>query len=188
MAGGQIDVVSDFRYDAVNAQYNHDFKAWRKNTKSPCAYRYKGNEREKVYVSGKHTEHESVGKAEQRALSLSAEIIGAALLVLLVCDLGGSSLLIWILRNCGVDIQLDFLTLSMRGNQWMVTAVRSLSELLKYGIPLCILIRFFRLPRRLIFPTGFGGLPEMAAAAVLIFLIFESVSFFLSRSTFHTDC
>lgn len=165
MQSGHTDVVSDFIYDAENRHYNHDYKAWRKSTASRCAYRYIDNAREKVFVSGKPAPRLSAAQTERQALSYAAEVIGAALLVLLVCDLGGSSLLIWILRRFGVDIQLDFLTLTMRGNQWMITAVRVLSELLKYGIPLIILIRGFKLPGKVIAPTGFGGLPALIAAA-----------------------
>ena len=164
MAQGHIDVVSDFIYDASNQQYNRAYKFWRKNTPSAGAYRYIDNERESVFVSGKPSARSTAAQTEKRALSFSAEVIGAALLVLLVCALGGSSLLIWILRQFGVNIQLDFLTLSMRGNQWTVTAVRALSEMLKFGIPLIVLMRFFRLPPRVVLPHGFGGLSPLIAA------------------------
>ena len=102
MAQGHIDVVSDFIYDASNQQYNRAYKFWRKNTPSAGAYRYIDNERESVFVSGKPSARSTAAQTEKRALSFSAEVIGAALLVLLVCALGGSSLLIWILRQFGV--------------------------------------------------------------------------------------
>lgn len=164
MADGQIDVVSDFIYDAHNQQYNSDYKTWRQHTSAPCAYRCVADTRESIYVAGKSVPKRSAKQTERRALSWSAEVIGAALLILMICGLGGASLLVWILRQFGMDIQIDFLTLSMRGNQWMVSAVRMFCELLKFGIPLCILIRMFRLPARIVLPRGFGGLASLIAA------------------------
>ncbi len=165
MADGHIDVVSDFLYNSENEQYNRDYKIWRKNAKTACAYRYTDNRKEKVFSEGKTPARLSAAHAERKTLGYVAEVIGAALLVLLVCDLGGGSLLVWLFQHLGFDIQLDFLTLSMRGNQWMVAAVRTLIVLLKYGIPVCILMHFFRLPTRIATPFHFGAVPETVAAA-----------------------
>ena len=164
MADGHIDAVADFVYNSENPEYNRDYKAWRKNTKAACAYRYTDNEKERSFSEGKTVARLSPAQAERQVLGYVAEVIGAALLILLVCDLAGGSLLVWLFQRLGFDIQLDFLTLSMRGNQWLIAAVRALVVLLKYGIPICILMRCFRLPTRVAAPVYFGAVPESVAA------------------------
>lgn len=164
MGDGKIDVVADFVCDSVNQQYNRDYIAWRRNTKSRCAYRYVDNAREKVFVEGKPQAKKGAAHAERKALSYTAEMIGIGLLVLMICDLGVNSVLIWAFRLLDLDIQIDFLTFSMSGDQWMVTAVRILIVLLKFGIPFVLLMRFFRLPARVAMPASVGGMAELLAA------------------------
>ena len=162
-----IDVIEDFVYDSVNQQYNKDYLHWRRHTKEAFIYRYQDDIREKVFTvnsSGIRIK-QSAAAAERSALSKCSELIGTALLIFLVIELLGGSLLIALLHLFGIDIRMDFLTLTMNGSQWAVVGVRGLLIILKYALPAAFLIRFCRLPQAIYAPAAPGGLPEYIAAA-----------------------
>lgn len=160
MPNAQIDVVAEFAYDSRNPQYNADYRHWRKNTDAPYIYRYCGNPQERVYVEGNAITRRTPAAAERKALAYASEKLGLALLIYLVCELLGGSALIWLLRQFGVQIRLDFFTVRMGGSQWGVTCVRALAAILKFGAAYAILQHCFHLPFRLRCPIRFGGLPE----------------------------
>lgn len=160
-----IDVINDFTYDSENARYNRDYRNWRRHTEASCIFRHVQNSAERVYVAGKSAARQNTAVAERAALLRAAESIGAALMICLFCELVGGTLLIWCFRQLGFDIRLDFLTLSMNGIQWAVTAVRMLVLLLKYGLPIILLMRRCRLPMRVTAPLSFRTVPESIAAA-----------------------
>lgn len=160
----QIDTIEDFVYDSENEQYNRDYLQWRRHTKSPIIYRFKGHIKENVYVAGAAVTKQDAAMTERNALMRCGEVIGAALLLYLVAELIGGSLLIGLLRIFHVDIRLDFLTLSMEGSQWPVTVVRSFVMLLKYGMPAFVMIHHCQLPKRVVCPRSIGAMPETVAA------------------------
>lgn len=160
-----INVIEDFAYCSVNEQYNRDYLQWRRHTKAPFIYRYTDNVKENVYTAGSSGARQSAALAEEKALGACSERIGLALLVLLVIQLVGGSLLIAVLNLFHIDIRLDFLTLTMNGSQWAVVGVRGLTLLLKYSIPAALLMRMCSIPQAVCTPAAPGALPEYIAAA-----------------------
>lgn len=177
-----IDVVADFVYDSQNAQYNTDYRHWRKKTDAPYVYRYSGNPKESVYVEGKGITKRTVTGAERSALTHVSEILGVAFLAYLVCELAGGSAFVWILQKFGLNVHLDFLTFSMGGSQWTVMLVRSIAALIKYLTAYLILYHGFRMPAKIRIPIFVGGLPEYILAAGLgmgaacVFCLVDAVS------------
>ena len=162
-----VDAVEDFVYDTQNASYNRAYKSWRRHAPTSFMYRYHAHVNEVKYTEGRPAERDDAESVERRALMRCSELIGFGLLIFLCTELFGSTLLIWLFRLLGVDIRLDFLTLSMQGSQWPITAVRALRVLVKFGLPAIILIRMLRLPAKVCVPVCIGGLPETALAAGL---------------------
>lgn len=160
-----FDVVENFVYDSENKRYNEAHRKWRSRTPGSFLFRYRDDSRENTHTEGRSLAAETAGAAERRALHRTGERIGLALIVCFCCELIGGTLLVWMLGEFGFNIRLDFLTLSMRGSQWTTAAVRALLYTMKFGIPVLILIRFFRLPRRVFFPLRPGSMPEITAAA-----------------------
>lgn len=161
----RIDVAADFVYDSENKSYNQISRLWRKNTKTPYMYRYTGDAREFIYVSGSAEDKPSASLVERQALSQCSEVVGISLLAHLLTTLVGTTVVIWFLNICGLDIRLDFLTLRMSGDPWLVTMVRCLLSVVRYALPAALLVRFCRIPRGIVFPTQPGGLPEVIFAA-----------------------
>lgn len=159
-----IDVVEEFCYDSRNAQYNHDYHLWRKNTKSRFLYRCSQNKKEHSYMEGTGFASTDVAIIERNTLQRVSELLGLALLCFLICFLLCGSFLIWALQQLGMDIHLDFLTLTMGGSQWLVVGVRTLVVLVQYGSALLLLNHFFRLPTRVRVPFSLRAFPETVAA------------------------
>ena len=168
----RIDVIENFDYDSVNRQYGTDYLQWRRHTKGPFIYRYIDNSRENVYtVNSSHLRRsKSAASAERAALAKCSELIGIALLLFLVIELVGGTLLIALLHLFQIDIRMDFLTLKMNGSQWAVVGVRALLLMLKYLLPAAILIRCCRIPQNVYAPAAPNALPELIAAAGAGFL------------------
>ncbi|HBI85934.1 MAG TPA: hypothetical protein DDX71_06570 [Ruminococcus sp.] len=164
MQAHHIDVVADFTYNSHNSNYNRDYKSWRSTNKLPCMYRFSGDPRAAVYVTGDAVSRPTAKNTERLALMKCSEKIGIALLIVLLTELIGGSVAIWILRRMHLDIQLDPISLSMVGSPWLLTAVRCLLLLLKYGIPALLLIQICRIPRKVALPIMRGGLREEVAA------------------------
>lgn len=164
MAQSGIDVVEDFRYDSRNPRYNRAYHDWRKKTHAPCMYRYQKESQARTYTSGRANVEQEAPVAERVALLHTGEYIGLAMLVCLLIETLGGLLLVWLLGRLGVSIRLDFLTFEMHGSQWATAAVRALMILLKFGIPLILLIRSMKLPSRVIMPVRLGELPEITGA------------------------
>ena len=155
-----INVVEDFDYDSRSETYNRSFREWRTAAQTKYVYSYSDDPREASYVAGKAVTKPSAAHIEQKALSHVCEVIGAALLVYFICEVAGESLITGLFRMLGLEVTLDFLTSSMTDSQLAVAGVRTMTLLLKFGIPICMLIAFFRLPRRVVMPGNFTALPE----------------------------
>lgn len=159
------DVIEDFVYDSVNQQYNRDYLQWRRHTKEPFIYRFTDVPKENVYTPGNPGQRQNAALAEERSLARCSELIGAALLVFLIIELVGGTLLVALLKLFHIDIRLDFLSLTMNGSQWAVVGVRALITLLKYSVPAAILVRCCKIPQAVCVPAAPGALPESIAAA-----------------------
>lgn len=159
-----VDVVRDFVYDSENKRYNEAYRNWRSGARGSFLYRYRDNSRVNSHSVGRMPAAENPAAAERIALHRSSERIGLALLICFCCEMIGGTLLVWLLGSFGFDIRLDFLSFSMRGSQWTTAAVRGLLNVIKYAIPVLLLIRLFRLPRRVFCPLRFGSVPELTAA------------------------
>ena len=164
MAQDAINVVEDFSYDSRNDAYNRSFREWRSNTRTGYAYRYADNLRERSYVAGKAVTKPSAAHIERKTLSHVCEVIGAALLLYIICEIAGSSLLERLFQLLDLNVHLDFLNSSASGSQLAVAGVRILTLLLKYSIPIIVLLACFRLPRKVIMPHNFRALPESLLA------------------------
>lgn len=164
MAQDAINVVDDFTYDSRNEAYNRSFREWRSGTRTAYAYRYSDNLRERSYVAGKAVTKPSAAHVERKVLSHVCEVIGAALLLYIICEIVGGSLLVQLFRLLGMNVHLDFLTSSAGGSQLAVAGVRTLTLMLKYSIPLIVLVACFRLPRKVIMPHNFRAVPETLLA------------------------
>ncbi len=156
----RIDVAEDFIYNSRNPGYNGQYRSWRKTTDSPYLFRFAQDPREHAYMDGTGFASTTASATEQRTLRQVSEVIGFALLLLMLVQLGGGSLIVWGLQMLGLDIRLDFLTLSMKGSQWLVIAVRVLVMLLQYGGALLIANRFFRIPTKIRIPFTYRAFPE----------------------------
>lgn len=158
------DVVEEFKYDSLHEQYNMDFLQWRRHSDSKMVFRFSENNLENVYVSGDAAVKQNAASAERGALMRCGQAIGAALLVFFITDVAGESLLNAILRLFGVEIRMDFITIPITGSQWAVVAARCVIQILKYVIPMLLLIRISKLPRHIFAPVNFSGIPEFSAA------------------------
>ena len=168
LENGHINVIDDFSYTSENDEYNADYLLWRRCAKGPHIYRFTDRIDENVYVavdvSGDSSVQQTAATAERSALMWCGQYIGASLLIFLLAELIGGSLLIGVLRLFGIDIRLDFLSLKMDGSQWAVVAVRSVVLLLKYLLPTVLLVKICGISRAISMPIRFGGFPEMLAA------------------------
>lgn len=177
-----IDVISDFKYNSINKQYNLDYRSWRQNTASPFVFRYVGNTKEHIYVDGKGQPKPTALAAERKALAKVSEVLGCALLLLLLCEMLGGTVLIWILHLLGVNIRMDFLTFSMQGSQWSVMLVRAIADALKYFVTFAVLQHYFKLPWNIRCPLLKGGVPEtllaigIAMASASVYCIFDAMT------------
>ncbi|MBR5371835.1 MAG: CPBP family intramembrane metalloprotease [Oscillospiraceae bacterium] len=164
MAQEIINVVEDFDYDSRNEEYNSSFRKWRASSPSKFAYRYADDTRERSYVAGKAVTKPSAASVERKTLARVSEAAGVALLLYFISEVAGGSLLTYIFRLLNLNVHLDFLTLSMNGSQLAVAGVRTLTLLLKFGIPICVMIACFRLPRKVMLPQNISALPETVFA------------------------
>ena len=162
-AGSKIDVVSDFSYASRNEKYNRAYLQWRKTNRGKYMYTYSGNPNEIVYVEGKTVTKPSAAASERSALTRCSEIIGMALLVYLVTEIAGGTILLAILRLANIDVRLDFLSFSMGGSQWGVALTRAIAVLLKYSIPTIALRKYCKLSSPVAFPLAIGGMPDNIA-------------------------
>lgn len=164
MANAYTDVVEEFKYDALNEQYNIDYLQWRRNAASKLVFRFSENSLENVYVSGDAAGKQDAASAERTALMHCGQFIGSALLLYFLAQIAGSSLLNGILHLVGIRIRTEFIPIQMEGSQWAVVAARAVIVLLKYLLPTALLVRFSKFPRRVFAPVMFGGIPEFSAA------------------------
>lgn len=178
----QIDVVSDFKYDSENDEYNLDYRNWRQNTQSPYVYRYTDDPHEQIFVEGKGETKLTPIAAERTVLTRVSEIVGMSLLIFLVCEMVGGLLMLWLMQSIGVDIHLDFLSFGMNGSQWSVMLTRALVAILKFGTTYLIIQGRFQLPRSVRVPSHAGGIPEvllavgLAMAAACVYCVVDSAT------------
>ena len=180
MGNERIDVVEDFDYNSENAQYNRDYLHWRRHTKEPFVFRFSDNSREHVYVDGAPVNSMDAALAERAALMQLSTRLGAVLLIFLLSEILGSTLLIAAMRAFSIPISIDFLTFSMNGSQWAVTGVRILSIVLKYSLPTVVLTRMCRIPQSVFAPAAIGAIPELIGgigAAMIIAAIYSVLTF-----------
>lgn len=157
------DVVEEFKYDSFNEQYNMAFLEWRRNTDSQYVFRFSDNSLENVYVSGAAGAKQDAGIAERESLMRCSQLIGAALLICFVAQMAGGSLLAGLLRLFGIDLHVDFLSISKSGSQWAVVAAKMVVVLLKYLFPTVLLIKAAKLPRRVFAPFKSSSVPMVTA-------------------------
>ena len=160
MGSERVDIVEDFEYNSENEQYNQDYRHWRRHTKGAFMFRFSDNSREHVYVEGAPGNSMGAALAERQAILNLSIRIGIALLVFLISEVLGSSLLIAVMRMFHIPISINFLTYQMDGNQWAATGVRVLCLVLKYCLPTAILARMCRLPQSVYIPASLGAIPE----------------------------
>ncbi len=99
-----LDVVRDFRFNSSSDRYNRDYQDWRRFSKSHYAFRFMKNKKERVYVEGTGFLNSGAAEATRTALRRVGKVIGIALLVYLLCDLGGSALLVRIFQRLGFHV------------------------------------------------------------------------------------
>lgn len=162
--GRHTDVIEDFICNSENPRYNRDYRLWRRHNKTQFIYRFSGNTGENVYVEGGASVKENAAAAEQTALAHCSILIGLSMLIYLLSELLGRSVLIAVLRLFGSNIHMDFLTFYMKGSQWSEAAAQILIDIIKYGIPAIILLRASKIPRRVAMPLHFAAPPELFAA------------------------
>ena len=164
MGNERIDVTEDFEYDSENEQYNQDYRHWRRHIKEPFIFRFSDNSREHVYVEGAPSVSMDAALAERQALMHCSTMLGAALLIFLLAEVLGSSLLIAAMKLLHIPISINFLDFKMAGSQWAVAGVRILCLVLKYGLPTLILTKICKIPQPVFAPASLGAIPEMIAA------------------------
>lgn len=160
----RTDVIENYEYASENPKYNAAFLDWRRQTKAAHIYRYTDYQNESVFVTGNASAPPNAELAERGALMRCGELIGAALLLFLISELVGGSLLIALLRLFHIDIRLDFLLLTMDGSQWARCAVRMIVVILKYLLPSLLIMQSCKIPKQLAMPLRFGALPESLIA------------------------
>lgn len=164
MGNERIDVTEDFEYDSENEQYNQDYRHWRRHTREPFVFHFSDNSREHIYVEGAPPVSMDAALAERQALMHCSTMLGAALLIFLLSEVLGSSLLIAAMKMLHIPISINFLDFKMGGSQWAVTGVRILCLVLKYGLPTLILTKMCKIPQPVFAPASLGAIPEMIAA------------------------
>lgn len=160
----RVDTVEDFIYNSENEQYNRDYLHWRRHTKKPWMFTFEDNSKEYSYTEGTSAVKRNAELAERQALMQCSFVIGAALLIYLVAEVVGGTVLITLMRLFRVDISMNFMSFSMSGSQWAVTGVRCFVIVLKFCVPTIMLIRLCKLPQQVVAPAAIGALPELIAA------------------------
>lgn len=158
-------MIEHYEYGSENKKYNDAFLDWRRQTKAAHIYRYTGNLNENVFVAGDAAAPPNPAFAERAALMRCGELTGAALLLFLLSELIGGTVLIALLRLFHINIRLDLLLLTMDGSQWARCAVNMVIELLKYLFPALLMMESCKIPKRLAIPIRIGSLAETLGAA-----------------------
>lgn len=164
MADEHIDVIADFVYDSENDGYNRENRLWRQKTEAPFIYRVAANRQERSYVAGSAQARGNVPVAERSALLSCYDFMGLVLTFSLACEILFSSLLAWGFHLFTFDVELNFLSFTLSGDFWLVCGIRTFVNLLKYGLPLLLAVRFFRLPEGLRMPLSVGSVPDFFGA------------------------
>lgn len=186
-----IDVVEDFNYNTQTEKYNKAYKKWRKNKDNPFAFFFVKNINEKTFVEGKGFLSENPQTTEKTTISSLSMRIGIAFLIYLAIDKGFVYFAAMILNSFGVDVSVSYLSSEFAGNKWILLGVNMLASLLKFSIPLIVLIKSFRLPTVVISPIKLydkyefiGGLSIAIIVSVFAGLISSTSLSFLSSQDF----
>lgn len=165
-----IDVVYEFDYSTQLDDYNEKLISWRKDKSNPYAFNYSFDQNESIFIDGKGFVEESAAAAERDTLSRILVVIGIASLLIVLIDSAFSKVLIFGLECLNVDIHNSLFSLGIYGSKYAVITVVVLTELLKYIVPLTIVTKKFRLPRRVSRPKSMRDPWEVVAtiAAVLV--------------------
>lgn len=166
-----LDVVRDFRFNSSSDRYNRDYQDWRRFSKSHYAFRFMKNKKERVYVEGTGFLNSGAAEATRTALRRVGKVIGIALLVYLLCDLGGSALLVWIFQRLGFHVSGSLFSTQMYGSQWGIVFVKMIDIFLRYALTALVLQCCFRLPFSVCAsyrPTASSDVLQGSALALLV--------------------
>lgn len=164
------DAVGEFVCDARNDAYNRAFLHWRKTGPPDYAFRFVRRGRERVFVDGAGFLNAQPATAMRGILSHVSRVIGFALMLILICEVGGGGVLVRVFQKLGLDVQLSMLSMDMYGSQWGIVLIKMAVCLLKYLIPALVLLWKFQLPSRIVMPGRISGSAEAlfgASAALL---------------------
>lgn len=165
-----LDVVRDFRFDSSSERYNQAYQDWRRFSKSHYAFRFMKNKKERVFVEGTGFLNSGAAEASRVAIHRVAKVIGIALLVYLLCDLGGSALLVRLFQRMGFNVSGSLLSTQVYGSQWAIVLVKMSDIFLRYALTALVLQCCFRLPFSVCAsyrPTASSDVLQGAALALL---------------------
>ena len=166
-----LDVVRDFRFDSSRDRYNRDYQDWRRFSKSRYAFRFMKNKKERVYIEGTGFLNSGAAEATRTSLRRISQVVGIALLVYLLCEIGGSAMLVRLFRSLGFNVSGTLFSTNMYGSPWAVVSVRMIDIFLRYALTALVLQCCFRLPFSVCAsyrPTASSDVLQGSALALLV--------------------
>jgi hypothetical protein len=156
-----INVVDQFDYSTQNDTYNEKFRAWRRNKENPCAFNFKLNRKESVFVEGKGFEKKSASATEQKIIGRIMYIAGMAMLMWIVTDNIFSKLIVAVFDALGFDIHTSFLSTVPYGGSGEIITALIVTDIVKILLPAAYIHRKMKMPRRVEFMTSLNHASDL---------------------------
>ncbi len=174
-----IDVAEDFRCENQSDTYHEAFKAWRRRPGNRYAYLFSKHPKEAEFSENPTIQQPSRSKTEFTALTRLANLIGAALLVFCLTENLLDKVLIAILQLLGYRVDYVYLEYTIAGDERAVFVINAVIGLLKYLLPLLVLLRALKMPARAGMPMTIRHPQRLLAGMALIMLLSAGLGTFL---------
>lgn len=143
-----ISVVDEFDYSTQNETYNQSFREWRMRKNNRYAFRFRKDERERVYIDGRGFVEKSFESAEKWTLSMIFHTIGYAALMWLVLENVAAKIAISCLDFFGMNIHINYASSIFYGGCHEVTIALVTIDILKILLPLIYLHFKIKTPKK----------------------------------------
>ncbi len=177
-----VNVVEDFNYDTQTEEYNTVYKKWRNDKDNPYTFNYVKNKKEKTFIDGKGFIQEDPKSAEKHILSKISITVGISLLIYFFIDGIGGELIVWILNMFNINISSVLFSTEFMGNEWAVLSVNVFISVLKYVIPVLILMNVFKMPLKITVTTKLTDKYELIGGVSIAIILMVLISIFTNNS------
>ncbi len=148
-----IDVVDEFNCPIQSDNYNRAFKNWRSDKANRYAFNYRADASEKAYVNGEGFIKEKPAYSEKKSMASLMGVIGLSLFIFLAVEIGGEYLLTLLAQTMGINAVWNINEGVVGAPEGIVSAIYIIILILKYVIPLLVLVLALKVPFAVSFPT-----------------------------------